>query len=272
MTTKEINVFGRIYSLTDQEIENYDSLLPVLEEEEYKALQLRKDFDMNVREDLMIQFIDMYFHRFAIPYFQIITHKFPSIEDATFLKEVLYYCMVGRAVDDIVDNDSKMFQKFESVLISDFYSKELSKLIGNKYKHFQKYLIESARYESVSSPKKLTFEEIENDVYIRIRYFFLLSEKFPILEQKMLKKYMGVLLGGLDLNDAIADGFEKESSTIISNNLYHLYLNCEGKILLDNKLIKYYTDTKETIVQHKKLLSEHLKQFSLFYTLNVITQ
>ena len=116
MTTKEINVFGRIYSLTDQEIENYDSLLPVLEEEENKALQLRKDFDMSVREDLMIQFIDMYFHRFAIPYFQIITHKFPSIEDTTFLKEVLYYCMVGRAVDDIVDNDSKMFQKFESVL------------------------------------------------------------------------------------------------------------------------------------------------------------
>lgn len=272
MTTKNINVFGRIYKLSNQEIENYNSLLPVLEEEENKALQLRSDFNMSVREDLIIQFIDMYFHRFAIPYFQIMTHKFPSFEDASFLKEVLYYCMAGRAVDDIVDNDSKMFQKFESVLISDFYSKELSKLIDDNYKQFQKYLIESARYESVSSPEKLNFEEIENDVYIRIRYFFLLSEKFPKLEQRMLKKYMGVLLGGLDLNDAIADGFEKESSTIVSNNLYHLYLNCEGKILLDDKLMNYYTDTKETIAKHKKRLFEYLEQHSLFYTLSVIRQ
>lgn len=272
MTTKEINVFGRIYRFTDQEIQNYTSLLPVLEEEENKALQLHSDFNLCVREDLMVQFIDMYFHRFAIPYFQLMTHKFPSIEDASFLKEVLYYCMVGRAVDDIVDNDSKMFQKFESVLISDFYSKELSKLIEEKYKIFRRYLIESARYESVSSPKKLTFEEIENDVYIRIRYFYLLSEKFSKLEQQMLKKYMGVLLGGLDLNDAIADGFEKESSTIVSNNLYHLYLNCEGKVLLDDKLMNYYTVTKETIFQHKKILYEYLEQYSLFYTLSVLSQ
>lgn len=270
---KTIEVFGKQYILTDNEIDNYQSLTPLFEEEEEDVLYLKETFGLEVREDLLILFIHMYLHRFAIPYFQIMENTFPNLENASFLREVLYYCMVGRAVDDIVDNDSKMFKKYESVLIADYYSKKLSDLIGKeKYKTFRQYLIESAKFESSIVGGKLKFPEIEYDVYIRIRYFFLLSEQYPIEKQDYLKKYVGILLGGLDLNDAIADGYRKESSTVISNNMYNKFINDEGKVLLDNTLVTYYNNIKSEISKPLESLKEEFRKNSFNYSFNILNE
>lgn len=270
---KTIEVFGKQYILTDIEIDNYQSLAPLLEEEENDVLYLKETFGLEVREDLLIMFIQMYLHRFAIPYYQIMENTFPNLEHASFLKEVLYYCMVGRAIDDIVDNDSKMFKKYESVLIADYYSKKLSDLIGNaKYKTFRKYLIESAKFESKVISGTLKFPEIEYDVYVRIRYFFLLSEQYAVEKQDNLRKYVGVLLGGLDLNDAIADGYKKESSTVISNNMYDKFINDEGKVLLDNTLITYYNNVKREISKPLESLKEAFRKNSFNYSFNILNE
>lgn len=271
--TKTINVFGKDYLLTGEEIQNYESLLSILCSEEQDILNLKKKYDLEVREDLLILFIDMYFHRFSIPYFQITEQKFPSIKDEGFIREVLYYCMVGRAVDDIVDNDSKFFLKHESVIISDFYSKKLYKLVGeSKYSFFQNYLVESAKYVSPMLNRALSFEDICQDVYIRIRYFFLQSENYSVKNQALLKTYMGVLLGGLDLNDSIADGFNIESSTVISNNLYNLFLNDEGKLLLNENLVSFFQKYKSIIQRETRILQKYLLENNLKYSANIFNQ
>lgn len=272
MLKKTIHLFGKNYILTGDEIDKYLSLTPLFKEEESFILKLKTDYSLEVREDLLILFINMYLHRFAIPYYQIMHNSFPSIENINFLKEVLYYCMVGRAVDDIVDNDSHMFHKYESVLIHEVYGNKLKELIPqNKYLKFQKYLIESAKYESPKiEEENLQFSHLKKDVFIRIKYFFLLSEFYSESCQKRLSQYIGILLSSLDLNDAIADGYLKESSTVISNHLHRKFINDENKILLDNTLIDYYNQIISLINIEKNSLSKELENEKLYYTFNIV--
>jgi hypothetical protein len=270
MKTMSIKVFGNSYTLSEGEIDCYKTLLPFLQSEEKTILTLRSKHQLLVREDLLILFIHMYFHRFAIPYFQITQGRFPVESDAPFLKEILYYCMAGRAMDDLVDNDSRMFKQFESALLLEFYCGKLHALISQAdFSAFRQHLIESGRYES-RRLKQLSFGVIEADIYNRIRYFFVRAEKDFPGRVKRLKQYMGVLLGGLDLNDAIADGRKKESATVVSNNLYKLLENDEGKILLDATLFKYYVDASGLIHSARCDLLRKLNGSAFYYTANVL--
>ena len=78
MRTKNIDCFGSIYILTDSEIEKFESLNALFEEEEQYVLSLKKEYSLEVREDLLILFVQMYLLRFVIPYFQLTQNKFPD--------------------------------------------------------------------------------------------------------------------------------------------------------------------------------------------------
>jgi hypothetical protein len=271
MITKDIHNFGNIYRLTEEEIKKFETLSGLFEEEQNFMLELKKKFNLEVREDLLILFVQMYLLRFAIPYFQITQNKFPDISNRVFLKKILYYCLIGRFVDDLVDNDSKMFKTYESILLYQKYYPKLSAVHSSDEKeNFDNYLFDSTKYKSPILEDSLSFENIKKDIYERIKYFFCESEKYADLNQENLKIYTGILLGGLDLNDLIADGYSKNSSTVISNHVYNKYYNDEGKLLLDEKLLNFYSSIKIIFSKEKEQLLEYCESNKLFYTANLL--
>ena len=95
-------------------------------------------------------------------------------------------------------------------------------------------------------------------------------EKYPEQNQLRLKSYMGILLGGLDVNDLIADGYLKSSSTIVSNNVYHKYFNDEGKLLLNDALLEFYYTAKSLFEIESESLFNYCEETGLFYTANIL--
>ena len=271
MKTRELNNFGNIYVLTGEEIEKYESLRELFVEEETFVLSLKSKYSLEVREDLLILFVQMYLLRFAIPYFQIVNNKFPDNSNADFLKRILYFCLTGRFVDDLVDKDSKMFKTYESILLfQKYYPRLVNVLSENGKEKFDAYLFDSTKYTSPLVENQISFRDISSDVYQRIKYFFCESEDYSEHAQHRLKSYMGILLGGLDVNDLIADGYLKSSSTVISNYVYHKYFNDEGKLLLDNELLEFYGFTKSVFKNESDCLIEFCSENELFYTANIL--
>ncbi len=271
MTTKEINNFGNIYILSGDEIAKFDSLKVFFEEEENFILSLKKEFALEVREDLLILFVQMYLLRFAIPYYQLTNIKFPDCSNIDFLKKVLCFCLTGRCVDDLVDSDSKMFKTYESILIFQKYYPRLTNLLSTNEKvKYDQYLFDSTKYKSPIVKEEINFADIRNDVFERIKYFFVEAEKFPEENISNLKNYSGILLGGLDVNDLIADGYLKNSSTVISNYVYGKYYNDEEKLLLDKSLLNFYSSINSIFETESKNLIEHCEDNKLFYTANIL--
>src|ERR1044072_6554262 len=116
MTTKQINNFGNSYILSGNEIEKFETLQGLFNEEEDFILSLKQEYELDVREDLLILFVEMYLMRFAIPCFQITQKAFPDQTNSTFIRKILYFCLVGRFIDDLVDADSRIFKTYESIL------------------------------------------------------------------------------------------------------------------------------------------------------------
>lgn len=271
MRTKAIHNFGNTYILSGNEIEKFETLKSLFDEEENFILSLKKEYALEVREDLLILFVQMYLFRFAIPYFQITQNKFPDGSNFIFLKKVLYFCLVGRFVDDLVDADSKMFQTYESILLHQKYYPRLTTLLSEAEKNkFDKYLFETTKYSSPILETELQFENISNDVSNRIKYFFCEAEKENEPNQQLLKCYMGILLGGLDVNDLIADGYKRKSSTLISNYVYHKFYNDEGKLLLDKTLLNFYDSLKKFFETETEKLLAHCSTNSLHYIANIL--
>lgn len=271
MLTKEIHNFGNIYTLSGDEIEKFETLKELFEEEENYILSLKNDYDLEVREDLLILFVQMYLLRFAIPYFQLTHNQFPDRANVSFLKKILYFCLIGRFIDDLVDSDSQLFKTYESILLYQKYYPRLTSLLSrNERDKFDRYLFESTRYKSPLIENKINFSDISNDVYYRIKYFFCAAENYHSVHQEKLIKYTGILLGGLDLNDLISDGYRQKSSTVISNNAYHKYYNDEGKLLLDQALLNYYENLQSIFKHETKRLIGYCRQNSLSYTANIL--
>lgn len=271
MTTKEIHNFGNTYILSGSEIEKFETLTRLFEDEENFILSLKKEYALEVREDLLILFVQMYLLRFAIPYFQITQHKFPESSDFTFLKKVLYFCLVGRFIDDLVDADSKMFKTYESILLHQKYYPRLTSILSENEKvRFDNYLFESTKYSSPILETEISFENIKADVHGRIRYFFCEAENSSEVSQQLLQSYTGILLGGLDMNDVIADGYKKQSSTVISNYVYQRFYNDEGKLLLDKTLLSFYDLLKKVFETETEKLVAHCNTNSLHYTANIL--
>jgi|SanBayMetagenome_1026888.scaffolds.fasta_scaffold00317_5 hypothetical protein len=271
MLTKEIHNFGNIYTLSGDEIEKFETLKDLFEVEENYILNLKNQYNLEVREDLLILFVQMYLLRFAIPYFQLTHNQFPDDSNVNFLKKVLYFCLIGRFIDDLVDSDSKLFKTYESILLFQKYYPRLTALLSLEDKaKFDLYLFESTKYKSLLIVNEINFNDIRNDVYSRIKYFFCEAENYNHKTQEYLKTYTGILLGGLDLNDLISDGYLQNSSTIISNNVYHKYYNDEGKLLLNKALLNYYGSLELIFDQETKQLIEHCRQNTLLYTTNIL--
>lgn len=271
METKEVISFGNIYLLTGIEIANFHSLRKFIEEDENFILQLKKEYALDVREDLLILFVQLYFLRYAIPYFQISNGKFPDDSDVLFLRKILYSCLLGRFIDDLIDKDSEMFKTYESILLFQKYTPKLTELLSNGDQiRFDQYLFDSTKYKSPVKEAIIEFNDIKLDVYERIKYFFIHVEKYPFKNQEILKSYTGVLLGSLDVNDLIADGYLKASSTLISNYVYHKFYNEEGKLLFDNKLLNFYHEIELKLMRENKNLIEYCETNKLYYTANIL--
>lgn len=271
MLTKEIHNFGNIYIISGDEIEKFEAIKELFQEEENYILAVKNDYDLEVREDLLILFVQMYLLRFCIPYFQLTHNQFPDHSNVIFLKKILYFCLIGRFIDDLVDNDSRLFKTYESILLYQKYYPRLSALLSKEDKEkFDRYLFESTKYKSPLIENEMSFSDISNDVYYRIKYFFCEAEKYKPNNKQQLKTYTGILLGGLDLHDLIADGYLQNSSTVISNNVYHKYYNDEGKLLLDKALLNFYGSLELIFEQETKRLIEYCHQNSLFYTANIL--
>ena len=272
MIRKEIHNFGNTYVLSDNEIEKFDSLKVLFEEEESFILSLKRDFVLEVREDLLILFVQMYLLRFAIPYYQLTNNKFPDNSNVDFLRKVLFFCLIGRTIDDLVDSDSKMFKTYESILLFQKYYPRLTDLLSaNEKAKFDQYLFDSTKYKSpIIKEEELNFADIKNDVFERIKYFFVEVENFPEQNCSILADYTGILLGGLDVNDLVADGYLKNSSTVISNYVYDKYYNDEGKLLLDKTLLNFYNLINLLLESESKNLIEHCEGNKLFYTANIL--
>jgi len=271
MLTKEIHNFGNIYTLSGCEIEKFETLEELFEEEENYILSLKNDYDLEVREDLLILFVQMYLLRFAIPYFQLTHNQFPDRANVSFLKKILYFCLIGRFIDDLVDSDSQLFKTYESILLYQKYYPRLTSLLSRDDRDkFDRYLFESTRYKSPLIENPINFSDISNDVYYRIKYFFCAADNYHSVHQEKLIKYTGILLGGLDLNDLISDGYRQKSSTVISNNAYHKYYNDEGKLLLDQALLNYYQSLGLLLQKETEQLVEYCQKNNLIYTLNIL--
>lgn len=271
MLTKEIHNFGNIYTLSGDEIEKFETLEELFKEEENYILSLKNNYDLEVREDLLILFVQMYLLRFAIPYFQLTHNQFPDRANVSFLKKILYFCLIGRFIDDLVDSDSQLFKTYESILLYQKYYPRLTSLLSrDDQDKLDRYLFESTRYESPLIENQINFSDISNDVYYRIKYFFCAAENYHSVHQEKLIKYTGILLGGLDLNDLISDGYRQKSSTVISNNAYHKYYNDEGKLLLDQALLNYYQSLVLLLQKETEQLVEYCQKINLLYTLNIL--
>ncbi len=271
MNTQEIDSFGSKYIFSQEEMAKFDSLVPFLDEEEMFILDLKKSYGLEVREDLLILFVQLYLLRFAIPYYQICEKKFPDSKNILFLRQILYTCLIGRFVDDLVDKDSQMFKTYESILLfQKYYARILKLLSPEDNSKFHQYLLDSTRYKSPLIESTLSFQEIKSDVYERIKYFFYEAEHFNVQDQEILKSYVGILLGGLDISDLIADNYQISSSTVVSNYVYHKYTNDEGKLLFNEDLLSFYSDMKATLNAETNQLLKHCEEQDLFYTANIL--
>lgn len=271
MRYETVRMFGEEYVLTNDEIDFHRSLAPLFAEEIEHALALKQRFNLTVREDLLVLFVQMYLRRFAIPYFMLLERRFPTISDAVFLREILFTCMVGRAVDDIVDRDSVMFTAPESLVLQAVYGDRLRDLLPvAQFEKFREYLFESAQYVSPTIERDVEYEDLEHDVYMRIRYFFSRSEHYQDTSREWLKTYVGVLLSHLDLNDALADGHGQFSSTVMSNNLWKRHLNDENKVLLNEELLTFYRSMRERIGFVQNRLIAVLESLELHYVANIL--
>jgi hypothetical protein len=271
MITTQIDSFGRMYTLTGAEIGEFESLKLFIEEEEKFILKIKKEYKLEVREDLLVLFVQLYVLRFAIPYYQMLHNEFPGSTHIVFLRKILYTCLIGRFIDDLIDKDSEMFKTYESILLFQKYYQKLSDLLTNEDKiKFDSYLFDSTVYKSPVIKSKLTFNHIRTDIYERIKYFFVESEKFSRQMQELLKSYVCVLLANLDISDLIADGYLKNSSTVISNYAYKKFYNDEKKLLLDQKLLHFYTEMKTVLLTENKTIIDYCYANQLHYTANIL--
>jgi hypothetical protein len=269
----KINNFGNTYIFTEEEIPAFHSLANFFAEEEHFILQLKQEKNLVVREDLLILFVQMYILRFAIPYFQIAHHRFPTHQDINFLKTIFYYCMIGRCIDDLIDKDSKMFLTYESIFLYQKYHEKLYDILDLEQKGiFSQYLFDSTKYKSPIVNGELHLNHLINDVYNRIKYFFCTIEKFEEEKAEQLKFYVSIMLGGLDLNDLIADGYQLASSTVVSNFVYGKCFNDEGKLLLDSKLLNTYSEIRQMLSNTKDKLLKYAEFHKLYYIYHILNQ
>jgi len=271
MSTTQVDSFGRLYLLTEAEIGKFETLKLFIETEEQFILNIKKEYKLEVREDLLVLFVQLYILRFAIPYYQLLNNKFPDSTQAEFLKRILYTCLVGRFIDDLIDKDSEMFKTYESILLFQKYYQKLSNLLINDDKiKFDRYLFDSTIYKSPVIKSKLTFNHVRTDIYKRIKYFFVESEKVSEQRQEVLKSYICILLANLDINDLIADGYLKSSSTVISNYAYRKFYNDEKKLLLNEKLLDFYTEIKTVLSLKQKAIVDYCEGNQLHYAANIL--
>jgi len=259
MRLQRFEDFGYEYALAGDEIDFFATLKSFFKREESIVLSLKQTYALSVREDMLILFVRIYILRFAIPYFQILNYRFPSISDVIFLQKILYSCLIGRFVDDLVDNDSKIFMKSDSIILLQHYNSLFESLIEPHL--LKKFCLSVANTTKYKSPiyKDIIFDHIKTDIYQRIEYFFIFAEESNE-ESKVehLKVYTSILLAELDLKDAIADGFRTESATAISNCLYSNCFNDEGKLLLDGNFFSFHRNILMFLKDERQKLDDYL--------------
>jgi len=236
----------------------------LLADEEQRALRLLPMLD-HAPEHLLVHQVRMYLFRFAVPAVEIETSDLGRI-DVDRVQKRLWTCLFGRALDDLVDGDSRFFTPAASCVLLLHYAR----LLGREGADVPDASVFTA---TRPSPDDLStdlpcFDRIRADVCARVDYFLAPADDVGADARRALGDYAGVLLGSADLADAVAD--MGRASTVLSRHLRRHLEDDEGKILLGPSLVRWYERARTTLIDAATGVSESLRATGATYAAAIV--
>lgn len=260
--TLTLHVGSRIYHWPRSADAVLHSVQRVLEEEERRVLELLPLFE-RVPEHFLIHQIRMYMFRFAVPAIEIEAGGLNRVS-LDRVRERLWLCMLGRALDDIVDGDSVFFDPGESALLLTTYH---GLLLGTPSAPTCESLGAAVR-RSPNVGEAATVDQVRDDVCRRVQYYLEPTiRKYPD-RLPALRKFVGVTLGGCDLDDALAD--TGAAATILSRELRHRLADDEQKVRLGADLFRWYICTASRLLEEACVVRETLEADGAAFAVSVI--
>lgn len=263
--TIDIAIGSRVYKWPEPALAQLEVMRAVLAEEEERLLGLAALFP-HAPEHLLVHQVRMYLFRFAIPAIEIEAGALDCLDEHR-VRQRLWLCLLGRALDDIVDGDSPFFSPGESAILLAAYARLLD---GSQSESLYRAMAASFRGDGKSTgiSPSLSFEGICDDVCRRVDYYLApTASAFPG-RLGQLRRFLGVTLGGCDLDDVLAD--HGRAATLLSETLRQDLADEEGKIRLGVDLLSWYVRRAGLLVEAGKSLERELRQEGVEYGASVV--
>lgn len=267
---RKIEIGARTYYWPASYNDLYQEVSDLLDIEERRIIEASRHL-RKPEEHLLIHLCRMYLYRFALPAVEIEEGSLTRV-DLTRVQERLWLCFYGRALDDIVDGDSKFFSPADSAILLSVYAPLLYQ--ANVGPLWNEILASSAIAMEPSVPNQSPITSsvlpfVRDDVCRRVEYYLVPTRARIPERMPLLRAYIGFLLGGCDLDDSIADATGR-AATLMSLNLYHSLADDEAKVRLDSRLIAWHRETVRLLMDDGVEIREALLQKGMDYSVSVV--
>lgn len=277
MTSTSLRVGSRSYVWPARAPDALKAALQLLDEEERRILRLRT-FLVRPQEDILIHLVRMYLFRFAVPAVEIECGQLAQVR-MDRVRERLWLCLYGRALDDIVDGDSRFFSPGDSALLLTEYGNALGGAPGRWFSDdasTRRAVAAAAAPGSFASgegaPREgVFFDALSADVSTRVEYFVAPTDQHAPERAPLLRRFLGVTLGGCDLDDVIADGVGR-ASTLLSRAFHAELSDDEGKVRLAPSLFHWYGRHAAMLVDAASRVATELRACGAEYSADVVDE
>jgi len=239
-----------------------------LEVEERRVLALQSVLT-GVEEHILIHFVRMYLFRFAVPAVEI-EHGGLEPAHVPAIQARLWACFVGRGLDDLIDRDSRFFGPAASATLFAVYCGLLLPTLGADAERFLRGVSTSVD-ECRTEGRPPEFERLTDDVCRRVDYFLAPTAGEWPDRLGLLRSFLGVTLGGCDLDDAFEDGCGR-SATYLSRSLRAELADDEGKVLLGGRLWHWWRKTAVMLATEADRVNVELTRAGAPFAAGVVAQ
>jgi hypothetical protein len=217
------------------------ALLKLIAQEEARILRL-PDVGVTTPEYMLVHFVRMYTLRWALPVVEIECGGNVGERDVDAVRQRLWLCLYGRAIDDLTDRDGRFFTVADSIVVANVYGSLLHRGDGprGELEELRRiHLACSEKSGGAVSAANLSFETIRDNICERVAYFVDRSEFSD--RNELVRWYVATLLARCDLDDAIADGALGPSATPLSRSLRAAVADDEEKVPFGPALWQWYS-------------------------------
>jgi hypothetical protein len=281
-----------IFELPESLSEDITACQYVVETTIRESLNFLSEMDWLALEEIFVHLHYVYFYRYTVPAFEITFGRMPTIENMTELKAQLQLCLVGRCVDDIIDQDSGFFSPAQSLVLYAYHWNQFVSLLSsggkdlgsfyeqNSFKILQG-IVEACHVEKLSEVERKQ-QIVDISTYpSRVAYFFLLPEYFiekfwndESREQRksFIREIISTFFLYCDTEDVINDIFT-DIATVPSQKLKRILEDNEGKLrLFLSGFLKGFHSLTAEIETRLLNLMDTAETLNLSYTYGVLAQ